>query len=101
MSVHWPHHRVLKIHDGCGGLVRWVEAIDTPGVGFTGECVSCYDTDLPKERIVPVEAPAGTDERASVLAMCEPERRQYLRWDDDEDWETNQARLRAKVEADQ
>lgn len=40
---------VVKIHQNCGGQVRWVECLNRPGVEFTGECVACEATNLPVE----------------------------------------------------
>lgn len=51
-----------KIHDGCGGLVRWVEAYARPGVGWVGECLDCREENIVEERIVFVTDPAVPEE---------------------------------------
>lgn len=51
-----------KIHAECGGLVRWVEAYNRPGVGWVGECLDCGTTNIVEEHIVFVTDPAVPDE---------------------------------------
>lgn len=70
------HRRTLsrgwaKIHAGCGGLVRYVEAWDQPGVGWTGECVHCGSTRIDEERIVFVTDPAVPDDIGDVTDLID------------------------------
>ena len=44
-----------KIHEGCGGIVRWVEAVHWKGVGYYGECLHCGEDHLTVEEIIPLE----------------------------------------------
>lgn len=90
MTDRWPG--CIKIHEGCGGHVRWVEAVQRPGIGYHGECLECCTTELPVERIVPVELPDD---------ILQAQEHEYwvdvgldswrdLVWDDRRSWETNQ-----------
>ncbi|MFC4553518.1 MULTISPECIES: hypothetical protein [Halorussus] len=59
----WGHKRTFaagwaKIHEGCGGLCRFVEAWDSPGVGWTAECLSCGTEGIVEEHVVFVTDPA-------------------------------------------
>lgn len=92
MSNHWPPG-TMKIHEGCGGLVRWVEAVRTPGVGWTGECLTCHDEQIVVEDIVPIQTEADEQIPELVNAMDRDDLA-ALAWDDDADWDTNQTRLR-------
>lgn len=94
--VRWPHTSHAKIHEGCGGLVRWVEPVDTPGVGFTGECCACHDTRIPTEAIIPVRADPGQTGQ-QLVADVDQETLAGLRWDDDSEWNENQKRLREAI----
>jgi hypothetical protein len=71
------HRRTLqrgwvKIHENCGGLVRYVEKYDDPHVGWTGECTHCETTDIVEERIVFVTEPAIPEQSARQLALETP-----------------------------
>jgi len=87
------HTDYAKIHEGCGGVIRWVEAIDQPGVGWTGECCHCGDERIAIEEMLPIRGldveTAFNIDRAWLAE---------LRWDDDDTWRHNQKRLGRKVE---
>jgi len=92
----WEHMTHAKIHEGCGGLVAWVEAIDQPGVGYTGNCRECYKERVVVEDIVPIRTDPGQsglqlvgDVDIDVLAGLE--------WDDDAEFRENQKRLRKEI----
>jgi|GEM_PF-5544296 len=94
MSNRWDG--CIKLHENCGGLVRWVEAVHTPGVGYFGECIGCGESDLVVEEIVPVEVPDGEriaefKERAGGIG------RDAVSWDDESDWDANQERLQEQI----
>lgn len=59
MSPRWESHSHLKIHEGCGGVVRWQEALREPGVGYTGYCLECHEEGIVVEEILPFEVPDG------------------------------------------
>lgn len=84
----------VKIHEGCGGIVRWVEAINTPGVGWHGECLHCGAECLPIESLLPVR---GLDMETARNASTRELR--GLEWDDDDTWRHNQKRLAKEVES--
>ncbi|WP_210408984.1 hypothetical protein [Halorhabdus rudnickae] len=84
----------VKIHQGCGGVCRWVEAIDRPGVGYTGECCHCGSTDIPTEQMIPLKD--YSDRR--LLRVGPTEALADIEWDEQADWEENQARLSAIVD---
>lgn len=100
MSRRWEEPAYIKIHEGCGGRVRWVEAIDTPGVGYTGECDACGRGRIVVEDIIPVQVRgewsrgSEYDVREAVLDAS-TEALAGLEWDEKSDFETNQSRLRA------
>lgn len=94
----WTHPMFFKIHEGCGGLVRWVEAVDRPGVGWTGECQGCDTEGIVTERIIPV----CTRDHADLFDQLDDlgiRQRRDLTWVDGADWETNQERLANQVRA--
>lgn len=86
-----------KIHEGCGGVARWVEAIDRPGVGWHGECTRCQRSGLPTEAMVPIEEydehELRSDENATATELAD------LHWDEGADWEANQRRLAMEIDA--
>ncbi|AAM88760.1 hypothetical protein PhiCh1p87 [Natrialba phage PhiCh1] len=84
-----------KIHEDCGGVVRWVEAVDTPGVGYQGECLGCGETEIVVEAIIPIEDLGPSD----VLEL-NPADLDDLRWDYDADFDENQERLLQEVPTD-
>lgn len=83
-----------KIHKGCGGVCRWIEAIDHPGVGYTGDCTACDDTNLPTEAMIPIEG--VPNQQLLRVAPCST--LAQLEWDEQSNWETNQERLRITVD---
>lgn len=85
-----------KIHENCGGLVKWVEAIDTPGVGYFGQCERCQEEQIVVERIIPIET--GQSELGKLLNQGDYESVESLRWEDDESWDKNQQRLKQELE---
>ena len=82
----------MKIHEGCGGLVRWVEAVNTPGVGYFGECDHCNTRRLVVEEIVPVELPDGM-RYEEFVEQHDPDDYADVYWDEDADWESNQSQI--------
>lgn len=90
MSNRWAG--CVKFHEDCGGMVRWVEAIHTPGVGYYGECVQCHER-LDVEEIVPVEVPDGK-RIAEFKRELDGGEFDGVRWNDSADWDENQNRLR-------
>jgi len=85
----------VKIHEGCGGVCRWVEAVDRRGVGYTGECLHCGGQDLPTEQMIPLEP--YTHEQVLRVAPCDA--LASLKWDESGDWDANQHRLRQIVDS--
>lgn len=83
-----------KIHENCGGIVRWVEAIDQPGVGWTGECLACGEEHIVVEEMLPIR---GLDTETAFEASREDLRE--LEWDENDTWRHNQKRLAKEVEA--
>jgi hypothetical protein len=57
------HRGWLKVHEGCGGIVRFVEAIDDPHVGWTGDCLHCSAASVVEEHIVFITTPAVPGDR--------------------------------------
>jgi hypothetical protein len=82
----------VKIHSACGGICRWVEAIDRPNVGYHGECTWCEDTEIPTEHMVPVQGVTHDE-----MKQVDREKRRELSYDEDASWEKNQERLRGEV----
>lgn len=91
----------IKIHEGCGGHVRWIEAVRRPGVGYHGECLECGEGMLAVEQIIPVELP--DDVRQAREHEYWGTRRlkvwRDLSWDGGVDWETNQQRIQERLTA--
>jgi len=84
---------LAKIHEGCGGVVRWVEAIDRPGVGFAGECRYCGREHIVEEEIVPVRTLDPVDalrRDRGQLALLE--------WDHEQSWDENQTRFAEELD---
>jgi len=77
----------VKLHANCGGICRWVEAVETPGVGWFGECRHCGQSGLPKEAMVPVETAVQ-----ELMAVPLDERRE-AGWEESGPWDWNQWRL--------
>lgn len=86
------HTDYAKIHEGCGGVIRWVEAIDQPGVGWTGECRHCGDERITIEEMLPIP---GLDVETAFKA--DREWLAELRWNDEDTWRKNQKRLNQQV----
>jgi hypothetical protein len=84
------YEHCVKIHEGCGGIVRWVEAIDRPAVGYYGHCTRCDDEGIPVEHMLPLDFLTHTE----ALDMDAAAFRE-LSWDDDADFDANQRRLQA------
>jgi len=83
----------IKIHEGCGGMVRWVEAIDKPGVGYFGECMNCGD-ELVVEQIIPIE-----DIEVLEANRVKIDEKAELEWNDDSSWDENQEQLKQEIES--
>lgn len=95
----WDGPGWVKIHENCGGFVRWREATEIPGVGYTGECLACSSDRVPRERIIPIrdtrdDGDRSLRDRLEALSRAE---RAALRWDDDRDHDRNQQRLRREI----
>jgi len=85
----------MKIHEGCGGLVKWVEAIETPGVGYFGKCMYCQTGQIVVEQIIPIEK--AKVEAGVFLDSGEPEKLANLEWHEDDTWNENQERLKQEI----
>ena len=96
MTDQWLSNAVMKVHESCGGLVRWVEAYDDPGVGFVGECLECGEDRIVVERIIPVNVPKGHTS-IEVHNEHEIETLRELEWDDTATWSANQDRLQSEL----
>lgn len=100
MPLLWEAPEFVKIHENCGGFVEWREAIDTPGVGYTGHCRVCGALRIVQEFILPVELPEDEDAAEQVreqLNSLGRDGRAELAWDDEQDFDANQARLRREI----
>lgn len=96
MSPRWQHTSHAKIHEGCGGLVRWVEAVDQPGVGFTGECLECAREHIPVEDIIPIRSDTGQS-GMELVSDVDQDTLADLEWDEDAEFTDNQTRLREAI----
>jgi len=85
-----------KIHENCGGLIKWVEAIHTPGVGYFGKCERCTEDGILVERIIPIET--AQPELGVLIENGDHESIAELRWEDKDSWEENQERLKQEIE---
>ncbi len=85
MSQQWDGH--VKIHEGCGGVCRWVEAVLRPGVGYHGECLACGADELPVEQMIPMPKEMSVTEATATPDLESAE------WDDDADFDENMHRL--------
>lgn len=94
----WEHPAHTKIHEGCGGVVRWVEAVHRQSVGYTGECLECGEKNIVIEDIIPIEAP-DFDLKKGIWTS-DLDVREGLEWDEAVDWESNQERLRQAFTVD-
>lgn len=83
--------RCVKIHEDCGGLVRWVEAVNTPGVGYVGECLECRRDRLSIEDIIPLKM------RREDVPLEDRDTLAGLEWDHDASFADNQRRLSEEV----
>lgn len=95
----WDGPAWVKLHEGCGGFVRWREATEIPGTGYTGECLACGACRIQREHIIPIrETRDGGDRslRDALEAMGRGDRA-ALRWDDSRDHDRNQQRLRRAI----
>lgn len=92
----WESNAFAKIHEGCGGLVRWVEAFDDPHVGYTGECLECGDERVVIEDIIPIRCPDGKI-ATDVVNAADIGTLRDLSWDADADWDENQERLQQVI----
>ena len=87
----------MKIHEGCGGLVRWVEAVKRPGVGYTGHCLHCDTEGIVVERIIPVKR--AKVEAGVFLDNYDFKALRKLEWKDEDSFEENQERLKNEIES--
>lgn len=97
MSKTWPKTSFVKIHEACGGIVRWVEALNQPGVHYTGECMHCASENIPEEHIIPL-AYRGDGEYRQAIRSMDLEKRRELQWDDDADFGENQKRFAKQIQ---
>lgn len=106
MSDLWSEPAYIKIHEGCGGRIRWVEAIDTPGVGYTGECTECLEESVVTEDIIPIEVRgdaggfAGKFDIRDTVLETEKDELAELSWEDDDSHDENQERIQSEVGVD-
>lgn len=96
----WETPPWIKIHENCGGIVRWVEAIDQPGVQWTGDCRRCTQDGIVIEQIIALfddsDLEATTTLRDRVESIS-AEDLADLEWDDDADIQENRRRLKDEV----
>lgn len=96
MSNRWQSNEFAKIHEDCGGLVRWVEAYDDPFTGYNGECLECGEDRIVVEDIIPIRC--DPDEIGmEMINDVEIETLRELEWDEDDEWSHNQERLRRAI----
>lgn len=86
----------MKIHEGCGGLCKWVEAIETPGVGYYGKCMACQTNRIVVEQMIPITK--AKVEAGVLLDNDDPDKLSDIKWDSDLDWEENQKRLKEQIQ---
>lgn len=84
----------VKIHENCGGVCRWVEAVERRGVGWTGECIVCGEENIPCEQMIPLRA----FDHEEILQV-DPGDLRDLEWDKGTDWDANQDRLTSEVDS--
>ena len=87
----------MKIHEGCGGLCIWVEALETPGVGYYGKCMACQTGQIVVEQMIPIEK--AKVEAGIFFDSGEPEKLADLEWKEEDSWEENQERLKQEIES--
>lgn len=99
MPILWESPAWVKLHANCGGFVRWREAIEIMGVGYTGECLFCGTDRIPQEGIIPIRDTRDNGDRSlrDALEDLSLEERARLRWDDSRDHDRNQQRLRREI----
>lgn len=97
MTVLWPKTTYVKIHEGCGGIVAWREAIGRPSVHFTGECDTCTCDDIVQESIIPIEVGSDEDYRRQIMELPSSERRE-LDWDEDDTFRHNQKQIAESIQ---
>lgn len=85
----------MKIHQGCGGLVKWTEALETPGVGYYGKCEACQTSQIVQEQIIPVDE-SKVDAKL-LLKNKESDRLSDLEWVNEATWFENQERLKKEI----
>jgi len=85
----------MKIHEGCGGLCKWVEAIETPGVGYYGKCMACQTGQILVEQMIPIDR--AKVEAGVFLENGEPEKLDDIKWNKKDSWEENQERLKQEI----
>lgn len=88
----WESYEFAKIHECCGGLVRWVEAWQTPGVHYTGECIECGEENIVMEDIIPVRL-SPEQHVTEFMNKHDHEDLRQLEWDEDDRWNLNQRRI--------
>lgn len=96
MSTTWPKTSFVKVHEGCGGLVRWVEAMNQPGVHYTGQCQHCGREGIPMEKMIPLEY-GGDDEYENAIHDMGRREREKLSWDETASFDENQDRLEEEI----
>jgi hypothetical protein len=96
MSPKWESNAYAKIHENCGGLVRWVEAYDNPHVGYHGECLRCHEDRIVEEDILPVECPDGMI-ATDVVDELDTEEIAAFDWPLDADYDDKQAEVQELV----
>jgi hypothetical protein len=95
VSNRWPPG-TMKVHENCGGLIRWVEAVETPAVGYVGHCLRCNAENIVVEDMIPIQTEPG-EHPHEIVNQAGADSLADLEWDDDASWDENQSRLRNKV----
>lgn len=97
----WETPPWIKIHENCGGIVRWVEAIDQPGVQWTGDCQQCLaDGGVVLEEIIALFDDSDLDTATTLRDRVEAipaEDLAELEWDDDAHVQENRRRLKDEI----
>lgn len=92
----WESNAYAKIHEGCGGLVRWVEAYDDPHTGYTGQCLECGREGIVIEDIIAIPCDAG-EIATDVVNDVDIETLRSLRWDEGAGVDANHERLKEEI----
>lgn len=101
LETEWEN--AVKIHENCGGICYWQEAITTPGVMWEGKCLHCHADHLAIEDMIPIERRAADNYDPDTPRLLEAVRntsiddRGKLEWANRDSWDQNQDRLREEL----